>query len=186
MPRWDILGLSWESLSAGGALGGSPLEHFLAVLPQLPGALEKAWPLQEASKREEKGGERSRSKATLSREQQPLCRNQVSLAQRPTTIPAKLGECAPGAIRSASWFYDREPRGGKNEFIRAAPASGKRWLCAARARPGGPGSPAPGATSMEGRRRHLLDPSLPHLSLRGAVHAGRLPAPCPGLGWKWR
>lgn len=74
-----------------------------------------------------------------------------------------------------------EPRGGKNEFIRAAPASLKRWLCAARARPGGLRSLAPGTTSMECRRRHLLDPSLPHLGLWRAVKAERLPAPCPGL-----
>lgn len=79
-----------------------------------------------------------------------------------------------------------EPRGGKNEFIRAAPASPRRCLCAARPVPGPAASAAPPRAPRAwdaGVGGPRLGPSLPHLSLRGAVNAFRLPAPCPGLGW---
>lgn len=52
------------------------------------------------------GGEKQQqSQAMPARE--PFHRNQVSLLQLLTIMPAKLGERTPGAICSASWFYDQ-------------------------------------------------------------------------------
>lgn len=102
----------------------------------------------------------------------------------PDSDPAKLEECAPGAICSASWFYDQSPEGERmSSFARPPPLRGAGSVRpvpgpAASAAP--PGAPRAWDAGGGGPR---LGPSLPHLSLRGAVNAFRLPAPCPGLGW---
>lgn len=148
MPRWDILGLSWESFSGGGALRGPLWNTSFLSCHGSRGPWILATPSNQASWRR-----RGRSEVAA----EPQGPRAVAAAWKPgqrlaapDSDPAKLEECAPGAICSASWFYDQSPEGGKNEFIRAAPASPRRWLCAARprARPGGLRSPARGTTCM--------------------------------------
>lgn len=102
----------------------------------------------------------------------------------PDSDPAKLEECAPGAICSASWFYDQSPEGERmSSFARPPPLRGAGSV---RPVPGPAASAAPPRAPRAwdaGWGGPRLGPSLPHLSLRGAVNAFRLPAPCPGLGW---
>lgn len=63
----------------------------------------------------------------------------------PDSDPAKLEECAPGAICSASWFYDQSPEGERmSSFARPPPLRGagsvRRGPCQARRPP----QPRPG------------------------------------------
>lgn len=85
--------------------------------------------------------------------QSQVHRNQVSLLQLLTIIPAKLGEHTPGAICAASTVLRSEqPETGKDEFMPTAPP-----LCGlvppeAHARPCGLNRLAPGAMSMQHRQ----------------------------------
>lgn len=107
-------------------------------------------------------------------EREPLDRNQVSLSQLLTIIPAKPGERTPGAICSASGFYDQGARAEEKMSSFPLPPPLASRLSEGLA-PCGPRGPWASAAWPRAPHRGVREEACP-------ASAPRPPAP-PALGW---